>query len=178
MRMGTSMSVRLARRTPSSSRRGGATMTDAILPFSTLSISTGSSQTSSRSPGSGIRPISRTMNSPTVKSSVGHAPSTQTRARSSGSSPGSRTRPSLSRSGSSRGALNSSGDAAEQLAEHVLERDHADHGSGRVHDERLVAAPLAQEPEQPIGRHRIRDAQDRPDQARERSAYGRAPESA
>ena len=65
--------------------------------------------------------------------------------------------------------MNSSGTLPEQLAEHVLERDHADHLLRRVHDERLVAAALAQKAEQPIGRHRVGDPQDRSDEARERA---------
>ncbi len=61
-------------------------------------------------------------------------------------------------------------DAAEQLGDDVLERNQADDGAGVVFDQRLMAAPLAEECQQPIGGHRCRDPDDRPQQRGERDA--------
>ena len=56
--------------------------------------------------------------------------------------------------------------AAEQLTDDVLERDESRDGAALIDDDRLVAAPLAQEPEQPIGGHRVGHAHDRAQQRR------------
>ena len=133
-------------------------------PFSTASISTGAPRRSSSSPGSGTRPsrdvTSRRRCRPRSATRLDPEPARC----SSGRTPGRRTRPSVRRSGRSRALLNSSATPPSSSPTHVLERDQADDRPARVHDQRLMAAPFAQERQQPIGRHRVRHAQDRPDQ--------------
>ena len=133
-------------------RPAASTMTDAIAPFSTLSISTGSSQTTSCSPGSGSRPASRATNSPTVSASVGHAafdPDARALERQLAGKPDAAV--ATAAAGSSRGALNSSGtlpSSSPSTSSSVISPTTASVG---VHDQRLVAAPLAQEREQTVG---------------------------
>ena len=128
------------------------TITDAIRSFSTLSISTVSSQTSSVSPGSGMRPglaHDELADRDVVGGPRPFDPDARALERQIAGEPhasvGQAQRQQARR-------LELVGHAAEQLAEHVLERDHAGDFAGRVDDERLVAAPLAQEAEQAIGR--------------------------
>ncbi len=56
------------------------------------------------------------------------------------------------------------GDAAEQLCQHILERDQTGHTAPLVDHERLVTAPLAEECQQAIGGHGVAHADDRPQQ--------------
>ncbi len=65
------------------------------------------------------------------------------------------------------------GDASEQLADDVFEGDQSDDGLAIVHDQRLVAAPLAEETEQSIRGHGVRHADDGPQQRGH--AHGSAP---
>ena len=69
--------------------------------------------------------------------------------------PGRRTRPSASRNARTCVVLNSSDTPPSSSADDVLERDQADDRAGRVDDERLMAAALAQERQQLVGGHRV-----------------------
>ena len=66
--------------------------------------------------------------------------------------------------------MNSSATPPSSSADDVLERDQADDLPVGVDDERLVAAALAQEGQQPIGGHVVAHADDRPQQRRQRRA--------
>ena len=107
------------------SRAGGAT-TDKASGLFMASTSTGSSHILSRFGGRrGSRPASRKINSAQVRARFGQAPSlTAARARAAARRAAGRARP--RRSGSRRGALNSSGTFPSSSPRTVFQRDHPD----------------------------------------------------
>ena len=84
--------------------------------------------------------------------------------------PGSRTRPSGSRIARSCATLNSSETPPSSSPTHVFERDQPRDPAVVVLDERVMAAPFAQERQQPIGGHGFADPHDRPEQGGNRGA--------
>ena len=90
-------------------------------------------------------------------------------------------RPSGSVSGTRLAGLELVADVADQLGEHVLERQEPRGPAELVDDERLVRAPLAKLAQDAIGRHALVDAGDRPHQrldARRGASVRRPPASA
>ncbi len=160
-RISAAMMRKAVTRRPPCCRRAVPTMTDAMCPASTTSISTSSPSMLTCSPGSGKRPSAV---DDVRRNCLGAAaPAADDRRcliephRAGQHAPGRRA------GGSARscGDLELVGDAAEQLADDVLERDQSGDPPVVVFDQRLVAAALAQERQQAIGRHRLAHANDR-----------------
>ena len=157
MAIGTSISI-MARL---SSGRGRAPRTmhrldGAVGHALDLELVVGRSSTSS--PGAGRWPSASVTIPPTVAASVSHVVSQQRRGIVDGHAAGQAHAPVGKRLGCRIGGLELVADVAEQLRQHVLERQQAGGAAELVDDQRLMRAPLAKLAQDAIGGDALVDA--------------------
>ena len=146
----------MSSRSHRSVRRDRPTITEAIAPPSTASISTGVPTMSNSSPGSGTRPRAAATYAPTVSSSAAPCFPDQRRGLIEAHRAGKRE--AVRRRGESAepaSDLNSSATPPRSSRDNVFERDQPDNLSLPSDDERLMTPPLAEKRQQAIGRHRL-----------------------
>ena len=131
---------------------------------------TRSRRSSTRSPGAGRWPSAAVTSPPTVVASVSHVVLQQRRRIVHGHAAGKADAAVGQRLGHRIAGLELVADVAEQLREHVLERQQSGGAAELVDDERLMRSALAQVAQDAVGGHALVDAGDRPDQARPASS--------
>ena len=126
------------------------------------------------SPGTGRRPSAAVTSPPTVVASVSHSVFEQRRRIVNGhATRAARMLPVRQRLGDRIAGLELVADVAEQLRQHVLERQQSGGAAELVDDERLVRAALAQLAQHAVRGHALVDAGDRPQQAGQRRRRAR-----
>ena len=106
-------------------------------------------------PAAGRWPSASVTRPPTVVASVSHVVSSSVAASSTAMSPGRRMRPSGSVSAAGCAGLELVADVAEQLGQHVLQRQQPRGAAELVDDQRLMRAPLAKVAQHPVGGHAL-----------------------